>query len=264
MFVTASREESWHRRARRGRAEARTLVRLGRAANLISGHHSAQRSARCEMGWEWKKAPGARAPRRNQWCWCAKCEYWEWTRKLAKAGGACPKCGAKLCEAEVGGGGGGQQQGARGGAKGGAAPAAGLTEGSTPSTKERLERYHDLCAKSGESASLAGFQSWVSAGCREAAAVVPNGKVSAQIQVLEDRLLKLRAEGRKKTVAALQAEERAADLRRQAEEHAQRAISIKAEGATVAIDIAHVEDEKAELLNKAFHSCSQIRNMIKS
>ena len=44
---------------------------------------------------------------------------------------------------------------------------------------------------------------------------------------------------------------KAADLRRQADEHAQRAIDTKAEGAKVLIDIAHVENEKAELLNKA-------------
>ncbi len=35
-------EPAWHRRARRQRAQARVLVRLGRAANLLGRHHSAQ------------------------------------------------------------------------------------------------------------------------------------------------------------------------------------------------------------------------------
>ena len=38
----AAREPAWHRRARRQRSAARTLACLGRAAGLLSSHHSAQ------------------------------------------------------------------------------------------------------------------------------------------------------------------------------------------------------------------------------
>ncbi len=45
--ITAQRagEPAWHRRQRRRRATARVLVRLGAAAGLLQGHHSAQRGA---------------------------------------------------------------------------------------------------------------------------------------------------------------------------------------------------------------------------
>ena len=58
-FVPRVREPAWHRRARSQRAQARTLLRLGKAAELLQGHHSAQR----DMG---KKAAGARAGNRSE------------------------------------------------------------------------------------------------------------------------------------------------------------------------------------------------------
>ncbi len=69
--ATAQRafEPAWHRRQRRARGWARTLTRLGAAANLLSGHHSAQphqAMGRWQNGRSWEDGDGWRTVRHDR------------------------------------------------------------------------------------------------------------------------------------------------------------------------------------------------------
>eukprot|EP00971_Amphidinium_carterae_P227684 4516126-Amphidinium_carterae.1 len=68
QVISTATETSAHRKLRRARANARTLVRVAKAAALLQNHHSRQR------------AEGSMAPLRDSY-WNCTCGSWSWARK---------------------------------------------------------------------------------------------------------------------------------------------------------------------------------------
>lgn len=98
VAVNEAREPCWHRRARRRRAHARVLVRLGQAAELLGAHHSSQGmgaeragggNARCGAAGE----PAVlRGPRKPEWgCPCGHSGNWACRVRCQRCGRAAPQ-----------------------------------------------------------------------------------------------------------------------------------------------------------------------------
>ena len=84
------REPAWHRKDRRERADARVLVRLGRAAKLLGAHHSAQRAPRDPSAMRWDGPDVVKgAPKEPPWG-CGSCgEVSNWACRAKCRGNGC-------------------------------------------------------------------------------------------------------------------------------------------------------------------------------
>ena len=87
--TTRTWEPAWHRRARSQRAQARTLLRLGKAAELLQAHHSAQRDMSTKTGREPAVLPG---PRKPIWgCSCGHADNWACRVRCQRCDKAAPQ-----------------------------------------------------------------------------------------------------------------------------------------------------------------------------